>query len=46
MTLVPYANAVDYLMYATVCTRPNVSQDVNVVSRYMANLGKKNIGKQ
>ena len=36
MARVPYANAVDSLMYAMVCTRPNITQAVSVVSRYMA----------
>lgn len=35
MTKVPYANAVGSLMYAMVCTRPDISQAVRVVSRYM-----------
>jgi len=32
---VPYASAVDSLMYAMVCIMPNLSQDVSMVSRYM-----------
>ena len=35
MTHVPYANAVGSLMYAMVCTRPNLSQAVSIVSRYL-----------
>ena len=35
MTHVPYANAVGSLMYAMVCTRPDLSQAVSMVSRYM-----------
>ncbi|KAI3473517.1 hypothetical protein Pfo_031396 [Paulownia fortunei] len=35
VTKVPYANAIDSLMYAMVCTRPDISQAVGVVSRYM-----------
>ncbi|GMI78960.1 cysteine-rich RLK (RECEPTOR-like protein kinase) 8 [Hibiscus trionum] len=35
MAKVPYANAVGSLMYAMVCTRPDISQAVGVVSRYM-----------
>ena len=31
----PYASAVDSLMYAMVCTCPDLSQVVSVVSRYM-----------
>ncbi|KAI3459506.1 hypothetical protein Pfo_016169, partial [Paulownia fortunei] len=35
MAKVPYANAVGSLMYAMVCTKPDISQAVGVVSRYM-----------
>jgi len=35
MTHVPYASAVDSLMYAMVCTRPDLSQAASMVSRYM-----------
>ena len=35
MEKVPYANAIGSLMYAMVCTRPDISQVVGVVSRYM-----------
>ncbi|CAA0806496.1 Uncharacterized mitochondrial protein AtMg00810 [Striga hermonthica] len=35
MARVPYENAVGSLMYAMVCTRPDISQAVGVVSRYM-----------
>ena len=40
MALVPYASAVGSLMYAMVCTRPDIAHAVRVVSRYMANPGK------
>ncbi|KAI3472952.1 hypothetical protein Pfo_029198 [Paulownia fortunei] len=40
MAKVPYANAVGSLMYAMVCTRPDISQAVGVVSRYMHDPGK------
>ncbi|KAL5850870.1 hypothetical protein ACOSQ4_008883 [Xanthoceras sorbifolium] len=40
MSKVPYANAVGSLMYAMVCTRPDISQAVGVVSRYMHDPGK------
>jgi len=40
MKKVPYANVVGSLMYAMVCTRPDISQVVNVVSRYMHDSGK------
>ena len=41
MTLVPYASAVGSLIYAMVYTRPDIAHAVGVVSRYMANPGKK-----
>ena len=37
MTLVPYASAIGSLMYAMVCTRPDIAHALGVVSRYMAN---------
>ena len=40
MEYVPYASAIGSLMYAMVCTRPDISQAVSVVSRFMANPGK------
>ena len=40
MTHVPYASAVGSLMYAMVCTRPDLSQAVSMVSRYMHDPGR------
>ncbi|CAL2238507.1 unnamed protein product [Prunus armeniaca] len=40
MEKVPYANVVGCLMYAMVCTRPDIAQAISVVSRYMGNPGK------
>ena len=40
MSRVPYASAVGSLMFAMVCTRPDIAHAVGVVSRYMANPGK------
>jgi hypothetical protein len=40
MSHVPYANIVGSLTYAMVSTRPNISHEVGVVSRYMENIGK------
>jgi len=37
MSDVPYASAVDNLMYAIVCTRPDIAQVMGVISRYMGN---------
>ncbi|KAH9790140.1 Integrase catalytic domain-containing protein [Citrus sinensis] len=40
MLQVPYSNAVGSLMYAMVCTRPDISHAVGIVSRYMHNPSK------
>ena len=40
MSRVPYASAVGSLMYAMVCTRPNIAQAEGVLSWFMANLGR------
>ncbi|KAG8481491.1 hypothetical protein CXB51_026341 [Gossypium anomalum] len=40
MSHVPYSSAVGSLMYAMVCSRPDLSYAVSAVSRYMANPGK------
>ena len=40
MSCVPYSSAVGSIMYAMICTRPDIAQAVSIVSRYMANLGK------
>jgi hypothetical protein len=40
MSKVPYASAIGSLMYAMVCTRPDIAHAVGVVSRYMSNPGK------
>ena len=37
---VPYSSVVDIIMYEMVCTRPNITHVVGVVSRYMNNPGK------
>lgn len=39
MSRVPYASAVGSLMYAMICTRPDISHAVSV-NRYMENPGK------
>nr|KYP69047.1 Retrovirus-related Pol polyprotein from transposon TNT 1-94 [Cajanus cajan] len=41
MAKVPYAYAVGSLMYAMVCTRPDIAHAVGVVSRFMSNPGRK-----
>ena len=40
MSRVPYVNAVGCLMYAMVCTRPDIAHAVSVVSRFMARPGR------
>ena len=40
MSKVPYASAIGSLMYAMVCTRPDIAYAVGVASRYLANPGK------
>jgi hypothetical protein len=40
MSHVPYASAVGSLMYAMVCTRPDIAHAVGVLSRYMSKPGK------
>ena len=37
---VPYATAVGSIMYAMVCTRPDISHAVSVISQYMDRPGK------
>ncbi|CAH9113366.1 unnamed protein product [Cuscuta europaea] len=41
MDRVPYASAVGSLMYAMVCTGPDIAHAVGVVSRFLSNPGKK-----
>ena len=40
MTHVPYASAVGSLMHAMVCTRPDLSQAISMVNRYMHDPGQ------
>jgi len=40
MAKIPYANAVGSLMYAMVCTRPDIAYSMSLVSRFMSNPGK------
>ena len=40
MEKVPYASAIGSLMYAMVCTRPDIAHAVGVVSRFASNPGK------
>eukprot|EP00253_Pinus_taeda_P010519 PITA_10519 len=40
MSRVPYASAVGSLMYAMVCTRPDIAHAVRVLSKFMSKPGK------
>ena len=40
MSKVPYASVIGSLMYAMVCTRPDIAHAVGVVSRFMSRPGK------
>ena len=40
MSQVSYASAVGLLMYAMICTKPGLAYAVNIVRRFMSNLGK------
>ena len=40
MSNVPYANATGSLMYAMVCSRPDIAYGASLVSRFMGNPGK------
>jgi len=40
LSRVPYASAVGTLMYAMVCTRPDIAHAVGVLSWFMSKLGK------
>ncbi|KAH9703868.1 hypothetical protein KPL70_011252 [Citrus sinensis] len=40
MRRIPYSSAVGSIMYAMVCTRPDVAYGIGLVSRFMGNLGK------
>jgi len=39
MPKIPYASAVGSLMYAQVCTLPDIAFVVGVLGRYLSNLG-------
>ena len=42
MSRVPYASAVGSLMYAMVCTRPDIAHAVGLLSKFMSKPGKEN----
>ena len=39
MSRVPYASIVGSLMFAMICTRPDIAQAMEAISRYMVNPG-------
>ena len=41
MSRIPYALAVESIMYAMTCTRPDVAYSLEVVSRYQSNMDEK-----
>ena len=40
MSVIPYASAIGSIMYAMLCTRPDVNLAVSLVGRYQSNPGK------
>ena len=40
MNVIPYASAIGSIMYAMICTRPDVSYALSVTSRYQADPGE------
>ena len=38
MSRILYASTVDFIMYAMICTRPDVAYSLGIVSRYQSNL--------
>ena len=40
MSMIPYASAVGSIMYAMICTRPDVSYALSVTSRYQSDPGE------
>jgi len=45
MAKILYASAIGNLMYAIVCTKPDIGHAVRVVSRFMSNPGKNSLGR-
>ncbi|KAH9678958.1 hypothetical protein KPL71_025922 [Citrus sinensis] len=41
MARVPYSSAIGSLMYAIMCTRPDICYDMGLVSKYQSNSGRK-----
>jgi hypothetical protein len=40
MSVIPYASAIGSIMYAMLCTRPDIAYALSVASRYQSNLGE------
>ena len=40
MSKIPYASAIGSIMYAMLCTRPDVSYALSITSKYQSNLGE------
>ena len=40
MSMIPYASIIRTIMYAMICTRPDVSYVFSVTSRYQSNPGE------
>jgi hypothetical protein len=40
MRVIPYASAIGSIMYAMICTRPDVSYALSATSRYQSNYGE------
>ena len=40
MTRIPYASAIGSIMYAMLCTRPDVAHALSVTSKYQSNPGE------
>ena len=40
MSVIPYSSTIGSLMYVMVCTRPDISHAVGVVSKFLPNPGK------
>lgn len=43
MSHIPYAGGVRSLMYMLVCTKPDMAYEINVVSMFMAQQGRKHL---
>ncbi|KAK8691127.1 hypothetical protein V6N13_074646 [Hibiscus sabdariffa] len=44
MSQIPYASAIGSIMYAMICTRPDLSYALSMTSRYQANPGEEELG--